>query len=301
MDNRLFSLMIVPDSGNDVRSSSFNFRLVLSLFSVLVCTFFLCLFFIIGFHIKLNQENEHKLAMQQRNDLLSQIETAKGAISSLSDKLVDIQRNDHAYRQYAYMDVLDPAMYQAGIGGHMIVDESMFIGLQSSMQDDLKAMTLDVKKLDSRVSIQGKSLNEIHAQVLENNEEFNCTPSMLPTMSIRITDDFSYRIHPVTGRRHFHDAVDLAGRKGQKIFSTADGEVVLAKRWGVLGNSVKIKHKYGYTTLYGHLTDVLVEVGQKVKKGEVIGTMGSTGRTTGTHLHYAVIHFNKKVDPKKYF
>ncbi len=293
--------MIVPDSGNDVKSSSFNFHLALSLFGVLVCIFLICLFFIVGFHIKLNQENEHKLAMQERNSLISRISSAKKAIVSMSDKLVDLQRNDHAFRQYAYMDVLDPQMYQAGMGGHMMVDELIFTGLQTFMKEELKDMTLEVKKLDSRVSIQEKSLNEIHSQILKNNEEFDCTPSMLPTMSIRITDDFKYRIHPITGRRHFHDGVDLAGNKGQKIFATADGEVVLAKRWGVLGNSVKIRHKYGYETLYGHLSDILVEVGQKVKKGEVVGTMGSTGRTTGTHLHYSVIHFNKKVDPKKYF
>lgn len=293
--------MIVPDNSNDVKSSSFNFHLVLSLFGVLLCTFFICLFFIVGFHIKLSQENEHKIAMQRRNLLLSRISSANETISSMSEQLLNLQKNDHAFRQYAYMDVLDPEMYQAGMGGHMMVDESLFAGLGNSMREDLKDMTLEVKKLGSRVSIQKKSLDEIHEQILKNNEEYNCTPSMLPTMSIRITDDFKYRIHPITGRRHFHDGVDLAGRKGQKIFATADGEVVLAKRWGVLGNTVKIKHKYGYDTLYGHLSDILVEVGQKVKKGEVVGTMGSTGRTTGTHLHYAVIHFNKKVDPKKYF
>ena len=206
-----------------------------------------------------------------------------------------------AYRQFAYMDVLDKEMYKAGIGGHVIVDDSIFAGLYENLQDEIHQVSLEVTMLASRVNIQEESLDEINEQIQLNIEEQNYTPSILPTHSYRITENYGTRIHPITRIRDFHGAVDLAGKIGDKILATADG-VVIATDWQrALGNYIKIKHKYGYETLYGHLKTFLVEEGQKVQKGEVIGTMGTSGRTNGVHIHYAITQFGKAINPKDYF
>ncbi len=301
MANRFFSLIIIPDSGSDVKRSSFNLKFVLSIFYILITTFFICLFFIIGYHIKLIQEKEYKNARSTMQKLRNSIQDSKKKLNILSDKLLTIQRNDVAYRKYAYMDVLDNDMYKAGIGGHVIVDDSILKDLGVDLQDDLKQVLIDIKLFASRVNVQEESLNEIHNKIQFNQEEINCTPSILPTHSFRVTDKYGYRIHPITGLRQFHRGVDLTGNKGDYILATADGVVVSTENQGYLGKCILIKHKYGYETLYGHLNDILVKENQNVKKGEIIGTMGITGRTTGVHVHYGIKYLNKDIDPKDYY
>ena len=118
---------------------------------------------------------------------------------------------------------------------------------------------------------------------------------------ISISSVFGMRRNPITGRRQFHDAVDFSGNSGEKIYATADGIITEATHHNVRGKYVIIKHGYGYETLYAHLKDVMVKVGQKVKKYDTIGTMGKTGRTTGINLHYSVSLNNRKVNPVDYF
>ncbi len=301
MDNRFFSLIIVPDSGNDVKSGSFNFKFVLYLMGFLITSFFLCLFFIIGYHIKLSQEKEYKSVISTMHRFLDNIENSKKAINTLSGKLLKIRDNDVAFRQFANMDVLDKEMYIAGIGGHDIVDNSVFEGIDSNYMVNLKQIAINTKLFDSRINIQNKSLNEIYLQIQQNRKEINSTPSMLPTDSFRITSDYRWRTHPITGVREFHDAVDLAGKYRAPIYATADGTVILVKRNGALGRCIRIAHGYGFETLYGHLTKINVKKGQKVKKHDIIGTMGNSGRTTGVHVHYAISFFGKKINPKQYF
>lgn len=301
MDNRFFSLVIVPDNGSEVKHSKFTGELILYGFGSLAVLFLVCIFFIVGFHIKLHQEQNFREAVRTMNQLTDYVEHAQNTVNTLTERLSVIQRNDIAYRKHAYMELPDQDMYRAGIGGHALVDEALVEGLNSPLKRSVSEILLDTTSLMSKVHVQENSLGEINEKILQNRHELNCTPSILPTHSVRISDDYEYRIHPIKGYRHFHAAVDIVGNYGQRIYATADGVVIQAKSDRSLGNFVKIQHEYGYETLYGHMTKILVSAGQQVKKGEIIGTMGQTGSATGVHLHYAISHFGKSVDPKKYF
>ncbi|HEY1024628.1 MAG TPA: M23 family metallopeptidase [Sphingobacteriaceae bacterium] len=113
-----------------------------------------------------------------------------------------------------------------------------------------------------------------------------------------ITSSYGYRNNPFHSRRgEFHSGVDFKGRKGDHVKSTAAGVVVFAGWDDGYGNCVRIKHRNGYQTLYGHLSKVLVSEGSSIGAGKVIGLIGSTGRSTGNHLHYEVRRNNKAVDP----
>jgi murein DD-endopeptidase MepM/ murein hydrolase activator NlpD len=233
--------------------------------------------------------------------LENHVSKSKKIIEKISKSLSLIQRNDLAFRQYAYMNIPDSKMYEAGIGGHELVEISKFLPLNKESREEVKQIAISIKKIDSRIKVQNKSLEEINRQLQLNQDIFNNTPSMLPTDSFKINSDFAWRIHPITGLREFHAAVDISGSRGDNIYATADGVVILAERDGAFGRCVRIAHKYGYETLYGHLDVINVTAGQKVKKHDVIGKMGSSGRTTGVHVHYSVYHFGKVEDPKKYF
>ena len=301
MANRFFSLMVIPDSGSDVKSGSFNFKLFLWAMSSLAVLFLVCLFFITGYHIKLSQEQDYKAAVSEHKTLLSRIEQSGKLYIEMTGRLAKVQHNDKAFRNFNRMTVYNNEAYQAGIGGHSIIDTSQYDNLEDDLRIDIENINYGIVTTTSKLNLLEKSFGEIQETVKDNRDIFNNTPSILPTRSIRFTSSYGWRTHPVTGKRSFHNAVDVAGHRGQDIFATADGVVQIAKKIWPLGNCVKIKHKYGYVTTYGHLNSINVKKGQTVKRGDVIGGLGRTGRTTGLHIHYGISLNGRAQNPKDYF
>ena len=113
---------------------------------------------------------------------------------------------------------------------------------------------------------------------------------------------YGWRIHPIYKTMKMHTGMDFSAKKGTPIYATGDGEILEAvKRANGYGNHVIIDHGYGYKTLYGHMRKYIVKKGQKVKRGEIIGYVGSTGTSTGPHLHYEVHKNGKKINPVNFF
>lgn len=141
--------------------------------------------------------------------------------------------------------------------------------------------------------------NEAYDVLAEKRSILDHTPSILPTRGYR-TSGFGMRIDPFTGYKQFHGGVDIANKMGTPIFATADGVVEFVGNVGDLGKLIKINHGYGYKTRYGHLSQIKVNRGQKVRRGDLIGLMGSSGYSTGPHLHYEIIKNGQKVNPLEY-
>ncbi|WP_394192126.1 M23 family metallopeptidase [Pseudoalteromonas atlantica] len=127
----------------------------------------------------------------------------------------------------------------------------------------------------------------------------NELPQSLPAADYYISSSYGLRKDPMNGRRAFHKGVDLAGWHKTEIFAPADGTVLRAGRNGGYGNFIELQHKNGFVTRFGHLNKIKVKKGQTVTKNDVIGLMGSTGRSTSTHLHYEVLLNDKHVNPVK--
>ena len=125
-------------------------------------------------------------------------------------------------------------------------------------------------------------------------------PFGLPTKGAELTSGFGLRRDPYRRRARMHNGVDFAAPKGTPIFSTAEGVVVYSGRRRGYGITIKIRHAFGFETVYAHLNKSRVEVGQRVKRGDRIADMGSTGRSTGNHLHYEVRIDGKPINPKKF-
>lgn len=115
--------------------------------------------------------------------------------------------------------------------------------------------------------------------------------------SQRITSVFGNRLHPMFRKIRFHNGLDIAACFNQSVFATADGEVISVGYESGLGNFVKIKHSLGFETVYGHLNAVNVDVSNRVYQGQIIGFCGSTGNSTGVHLHYSVLRFKRFINP----
>lgn len=128
----------------------------------------------------------------------------------------------------------------------------------------------------------------------------NSIPNGKPLEYRRISSGYGYRTHPITKRKSFHPAMDLTAKRGTPIYAPASGVVVFAKRKGAYGKFLLLAHSFGFKTAYGHLSRFAVKSGDFVSKGDLIAYVGSTGRSTGPHLHYEIRYLDKWLNPKPF-
>lgn len=162
--------------------------------------------------------------------------------------------------------------------------------------NDLKTILDDLNEFYKNADIPPADLSDAEAKL---NKYLDTIPTLWPA-SGRLSDKFGYRKDPFTKRKTFHEGLDIGADYGADIKAAASGKVILAARYSGFGRAVIIDHGHGISTLYGHASKLLVKVGQIVKKGDVIAKVGSSGRSTGPHLHFQVLLYNTPVDPLQY-
>lgn len=145
----------------------------------------------------------------------------------------------------------------------------------------------DLSLLEARASRLDGQLDEVSGAVENRMLLLRSTPMISPVRGV-INSGFGFRRDPITGQRAHHDGLDISADRGQEVVATADGIVVRAERAGNLGRAVYVVHRFGYETRFGHLSKILVEEGQEVRRGDTLGRVGNSGRATGYHLHYEV-------------
>lgn len=162
-----------------------------------------------------------------------------------------------------------------------------------------------LNNISARITYQFASYNDIENLIKNNDKKLACIPAIQPVSNHdlnRIASGFGMRIDPVYGTAKFHKGIDFTAPQGTPVYATGDGIIEIAGETGDgYGNHVVINHGYGYETLYGHMVKVKVKKGEKVKRGEVIGWVGSTGKSTGPHCHYEVHINGHEVDPVYFF
>ena len=163
------------------------------------------------------------------------------------------------------------------------------------------------KKLDvlsKKIYVQSKSFDTVIELAKNKEKMIACIPAIQPVALKdfnRISDYFGTRNDPFTGKKTMHHGMDFTGPEGSDIFATGDGVVVESGyTFHGYGNRVVIDHGYGFKTVYAHLQKIMVDDGQKIKRGDIIGTLGNTGRSTGAHLHYEVRRNHRAIDPLNY-
>jgi murein DD-endopeptidase MepM/ murein hydrolase activator NlpD len=245
--------------------------------------------------------NEKRIADQNKvmRDRYKQLEKE---VDALEQQMQELEKRDNdVYRAiFEATPVPDSARAKA-LEEKQEVDKVQKIKdyeLASSIQS-----TLDVLK--SRIAAQQKSYEQVDELVKNKEELLSHTPAIQPVSNKdlnRIASGFGSRIDPVYKTVKFHYGLDFSAPQGTPIYATADGSVTTAGSTGNgYGNHVIINHGFGYETLYGHMVRVKVGNGAKVKRGEVIGWVGSTGKSTGPHCHYEVHKNGEKLDPIYFF
>lgn len=171
---------------------------------------------------------------------------------------------------------------------------------QSPTPDGLDAWINQGDQVLKSTIERNKKLKQIKQFVKSRNKIFRHTPTLWPTEGW-LSSPYGYRKDPMGGKgKSFHDGIDIAAWHGNPVRSTADGKVVFSGQKSGYGHVVKIKHEYGYKTLYGHLSERLVSVGDNVEKGTAVGRVGNTGHSTGSHVHYEVLVNGDQINPWPY-
>jgi murein DD-endopeptidase MepM/ murein hydrolase activator NlpD len=162
--------------------------------------------------------------------------------------------------------------------------------------------SLDMELLRKQIEKTMDTVGEIRDYLRQQRDIYFATPKGSPIEEgyYYISSNFGWRKHPKTGRRDFHTGIDLAAWPGTQVKATADGIVIFAGWSGGSGRLVCLEHGFGFTTCYAHNKKIAVKVGQRVHRGDIIAYAGSTGNTTGTHLHYEVWLNKKPVNPRRY-
>lgn len=159
---------------------------------------------------------------------------------------------------------------------------------------------VELEKLNSKIKDRSEKLTAMESMLIDRTLQKQTLPTGSPTTDGWVSSLFGMRADPITGKMVFHDGIDYAGKSGSPILTVASGIVTWSGvRYGY-GNMVEINHGNGYQTRYAHNKKNLVVVGQKVDQGQIIALMGSSGRSTGPHVHFEVVQNGKTVNPKKY-
>lgn len=247
-------------------------------------------------------DRETLLALQSENKkLLYSLEQTREEVQQLGKTMDQLKATENRLRAHHELEPLPADREPGGIGGVEDLSEQLaFLPPQKQMM--MRELSLRIDYLKRMTYVQAESFAEIERRFQETSVQYLPTISPVREEMTWRTSSFGWRIDPFTGRRAFHSGVDFAGSKGTPIYATADGFVSYAAADKYLGNTIIIEHRKkdldeqgqpyarqgGYQTEYGHLDKIAVEKGQQVKRGQQIGTMGNTGRSTGPHLHYAV-------------
>lgn len=240
--------------------------------------------------------------MKQDNQrLVTLLDTMRSRLNSLEHNLSQLQAQDNALRNYADLPQIDKDIRQLGIGGTRYDKTIELDHLLPKEEAKVSDLLIDVDQLARMVNLERLSYEKLYERVKSNQAEIEATPSIRPVETGYMTDGFGYRRDPFTRKIRFHYGLDISTTRGTPVFATADGTVKYAKRRGGFGLVVALEHEYGYETLYAHMAKMSVKAGEQVKRGQKIGEVGNTGRSTAPHVHYEVRVDGEPVNPIDYF
>ena len=220
-------------------------------------------------------------------------------VEEVADILED--RDNNLYRVYFNTSAIPDEERKAGF-----TESKKYAKLEGYNNSQLVINTTKrIDVLQKALAIQSKSLDDILVLAKSKDKLLAAIPAIQPVRNEnlkRMVSGFGYRTDPFTKVRKMHEGMDFTAKKGTPIFATGDGVVARADNTvSGYGNHIVIRHGYGYETLYGHLSKYKCRAGQKVKRGEIIGFVGSTGRSEGPHLHYEVHKNGKVVNPLNFY
>ena len=326
-----YKIILIKDGQFDLKEFRIN-PLILSLIAtVIIVPLFLLISYINGYYnsnmTELIESQKQKIKnLESQNELQTDkldnyeftiennINKNKEVLKSLNNQLKESQkRSDKIVKVLFDTQGLSKETRKVGSGGKDTIklDKPLDNSSLNTLYDQSRLLTQKVSKIRKQINLEDIYISKIEDRFYANINYWKAKPSRMPLdirRGIYISSYYGYRTDPLEDKRRFHNGDDYSANRdkvvnwiGTPVKATADGVIEKAQFDTRLGNFIEIDHGYGYTTVYAHMNSLSVKKGEKVKRGQTIGGVGDTGRSTAAHLHYEVKRNNKTLDPRKFY
>jgi len=291
-----FSILFIPQKNGKIVQKNVSLGFIVFLLINLAVVFGLNVFLSLDTTTRALDKLKLSRLEKDNNYLEAKLGDLNSAILSLKEQMAGLIEKEKNVRMVFGLPEVDAEIRELGVGGP-VSNQRFNVGPQVEQADMTES---DLDKLLRQARFEKENFDYIYSSLSGRKKFLDHTPAIIPTAGY-FSCGFGNRVDPFTGINQPHLGVDLAADIGTLVYATADGIVSSVERDVGLGRVVKINHLYGYLTVYGHLSQIKVAQGQSVKRGEIIGTVGNTGLTTGPHLHYEVHFQGQPQNPVRYF
>lgn len=229
--------------------------------------------------------------------LLKTVEELKVELANTEAYLDSMVELNNHIRMYADLPQHDLKIENLGVGGRTQ------LATPENSNNEVDELDAKISFLSTKVSVELENYKNLYTDIQKYKERLDYIPAITPlnTEKYWVSSPFGYRSDPFTEAKKFHSGIDLAAKRGTPVHATAKGTVIYAQMsYGGYGNLIKIDHGDGIITKYAHLQTILVKKGDVVERGQVVGKVGTTGRSTGSHLHYEININGKAINPIRY-
>ena len=254
---------------------------------------YLIVFYMFGTPTEDNLRRENAMLKSQYNVLNRRLDNSLKIMGDIQN------RDDNFYRVMMQMEPMSRSQRFAGLD-----NEKRYKEIQKLQDADLvKLLTQRLDLFDRQLYAQSISFDQLRSEAGKQKAKLAHIPSIIPIdiKDYTMSSGYGYRRDPVYGSTKFHAGLDFAAKTGTPVYATGDGVVEVAERKSGYGNCIDLSHGYNYMTRYAHLSEILVKPGQDVKRGDPNGKVGSTGKSTGPHLHYEVRFKDEPQNPVNYY
>ena len=296
MPKKRYSVIIVPDGTGKVYKRDLATWKMIAGVSFLAIFFGLSIIFGIGY-FKAHVDNAKLASLKDENKYLeTKINNLQESIESVKGQMANIINRDENIRLIYDLPSIDQSIREVGIGGPYLGSRKF----GSPLIEKTSIVEEDIDKILRQLDLENASFSDVFEQVKDKKNVLDHTPSIIPCEGF-ITSPLGMRKDPFTGLMVQHNGIDIATNKGTVVHAPANGRIINCGWDRGMGNFVVIDHGNNLKTYYGHLSLIKVKKGQSVERMDVLGLVGSTGRSTGPHLHYEVRKYERPVNPYDYF
>lgn len=300
LDKHTFTLLIIPDSGTGTRSVRVSLSrlrsIVVACLLIPLVTVFVAALLPNGFGSLVDP-----FGLARQNTLLRErVQALDNDLGQLRRRVAESSALEARLRVLSGLSPIDPEMRQMGVGGPQFTAKDHLAEANPAVAQKVDRVARSAEELLREAEFQRYSFLEIVESLEKQREEWASVPAIAPVPTGNVSSGFGRRLDPFTEKHSFHRGMDLSAERGSSIVATADGRVVFAGRDGDYGLTVNIDHGNGLETRYAHVLDLRVRSGQRVRRGQEIARVGSSGRSTAPHVHYEVRQNGRAVNPQSY-
>jgi murein DD-endopeptidase MepM/ murein hydrolase activator NlpD len=296
MATRFYTVLILPDATSPARKLYINKAILTAVSSVTALSVLAFAFFLyqyVNLNVRLLELKQLRQEASDRNFLAAKVGQLEGELTRLRDL-------DRKLRVVAGLDAGEDQGAKLAQGGSETLSQAALLEAVRKGTGRLGDWVgRDLEALGQEITSRERSFRQLKDLLEAKRSVLASTPTIWPVRGL-ITAGYGYRLSPFTGQREMHEGLDIAAPFGSPIMATADGIVSFVRPLGSFGNVVFINHGHGLTTFYAHASSFRVKEGQPVKRGQIVAYVGTSGRTTGPHVHYEVQANGTTVNPLKY-